>query len=40
MIHIAPGEMVPAGHVIKFVAKVAILIVEVEMQEEIRKGEK
>src|SRR5882762_3211129 len=40
MIHIAPGEMVPAGHVIKLVAEVTVLIVEVEMQQEIRKGEK
>jgi len=40
MIHITPGQMVPAGHVIEFIAEVAILIVEVEMQQEVREGEK
>src|SRR6266550_4714254 len=39
LIHIAPGEMVPTGHVIEFIAKVTILIVEVEMQQEVREGE-
>jgi len=32
--------MVPAGHVIKLVAEVTVLIVEVEMQQEIREAEK
>src|SRR2546422_2181888 len=32
--------MVPAGHVIKFIAEVAVAIVEVEMKQEVRKGEK
>src|SRR6267378_3954465 len=40
MIHVTPGQMVPAGHVIEFVAEVTILIVEVEMQQEVREGEK
>jgi hypothetical protein len=35
LVHIAPGEMVAAGHVIEFVAEVAVPIVEVEVKQEI-----
>ncbi len=40
MIYIAPGKMVPTGHVIEFIAEITIPIVEVEMQQEVREGKK
>ncbi len=40
MVHIAPGEMVPASQVIEFVAEVSVTIVEVEMHQEIRQRQK
>jgi hypothetical protein len=40
MIHVAPGKMISAGHVIEFVAEVSVAIVEIEMQKKIRESKK
>src|SRR5882762_3658177 len=38
LVDISPAEVIAAGHVIEFVAEVAIAVVEVKMQQEVREG--
>jgi len=40
LIHIAPAQVVAARHVIEFIAKVSVAIVEVDMEEQLGESDK